>query len=242
MPIKQTKPRKGAKPMTYFKGTKEELLGKDKASGFIEKGFPKWLKSHNIKLREYSPNQITELVNRLKQMSLQDGAQSLLCYLHTEKGSLPLMIDLTKKGNFLVRPWPALHMVTNRRHPLGVHSANPFNDLLGILTRGFRGGASNAEIGHSRAMSTTYGIVDSGKKNNLTKGDMYGLNFVNFFRSVSRNEGKEYNASIPKTKKSSVSKVIIYLERTPNKELREAKKVFYREQIQKRFGIPVKFV
>ncbi len=241
MPLKQTRPRQGAKPMVYFKGNlkglariQPEALRKrlEKAgAGFHGEGHAKAATYHVIE-------------HTLATAKLLEPGKAEIIGFPTKHGLIPIRIVETKKGQLLIHQMPQTHGITNAR-PEGT----PFDDLKSILSTGFKGiETPNSMMNRDRTRNTGWFIPDIGK---LTKNDSYTLE-INSPTGLFTERDSQYNMPtrkypdghyfIANATPNQVVSVNIALDEKATKEDRTKKKTFYKKEIQKRFGVPVKFI
>ncbi len=232
MPFKKRKsfikkfksPRKGVKPLTYFKGSFIDLFNLKSAS--ISREF----KKYGLKLNKKSA------LNFKKQISLKLADKSVkesLIKLNLSDGK-EIYFKLTKfpKGNFIIKPHPFSHSVSGRVNP-----AIPFIDLMRILSQSFEGKVKpNSSISLKRQSDL---IWAKKAKSGITKGDSFSIDLIT---KLNKNFFSEFNeAFIEKVSSDQIARVNIHILKKLSKKEIQKKKAFYREKLSK-FGVPLKFV
>jgi hypothetical protein len=144
-------------------------------------------------------------------------------------------------GKLLIMPRPFVHTLRSYDHKGKIKSASDcFDDLKLILDRGFR----STEIFGNAVMKNDSNHKFNGGYLNPTKegkkiidGDGYSIEL--FSDKGKRGSGYEY--SIFKASPSRISSVNICLDKTASEEQKERKMQFYKEEITKKYGIPIQF-
>jgi hypothetical protein len=242
MPLKQTKPRKGSEPMIYFKGTVrgarqikleslERMLNKTGAHFYN----PEHASTEIKGLLEHSISVATNL----------RAGEAKLIDLFTKDGVMPIRIKKTPSGLLLIHQMPQTHGIT------ATTSYPPFESLLKVLSEGFIGkNTPNSILEVRRVRNSGWGCTQG--ETGIAMGDCYSIEANAPLRSFSEEETNDYRHrisypargyySIKTASPNQIVSINILLSRFANKKTKRQKMAFYKEQIQKRFGIPVKFI
>lgn len=233
MPIKKTKPRAGSKPMTYFKGTTRELAAINQKKALVM--------AKRAGLRFYSESQATTEVKRFLEhtktiaKNLENG-KSVLTIIETKNGLIPIKMTKTRRGKLLFHQQPFTHGVSG-------YTFSSFEHLQKILKTGFLGRNPPNTIIKIERERQAFPTTARPPKEELAKGDRYSIELM-----AALGHGETRNMLIPgehfveKALPKEIVSVNITLDRLVPTKVTEQKKRFYIETIQKKFGVPIKFI
>jgi hypothetical protein len=233
MPLKQTKPRAGSKPMVYFKGTR--------------RGFSRLkLRRRFGGLRLTAPTKLKKQV--LEAMQQDSPAQVIVAKIEKKRNATHIAVRVARKGHtYIVSPAPARHGVTRGGFWKGYLPS--FLELKKILEEGFKPNhpvlRENVQVvpeaGPSPFARQNFPSAALKKEERkVTNGDSFTLK-MNTALASPRWAYASYwgSASAPN---NQLLGIIIKLQRNLKARTRKAKINFYRREIQQKYGIPVKFV
>jgi len=242
MPIKQTNPKRArARPMVYFQGTSREL----------KKTTPMQLlnafKKSGTTLAKTDENstataKAASVLKIIKKSAEKATNRRRVREIVTSDGNVFVQIKRIN-GKILITPLPVVHGISGR-NKTGYMESSPYRDLISILSKGF-----NAP---SRPWKWAPYNVETPKevsrKKSLLHGGAYALPERNTKRTIEDRYSLEFMAPIklpkglPYLRKAKASQIVcVHINLSGPEEAREKKMKFYKRQIQKRFGVPVKF-
>jgi hypothetical protein len=220
--------QKNRRPITYFKGSQEE------ASKLSDKQIMAKLGKSRAKFS--NKEQLMRAVEKIREAlrateKLPVRKSPLIARVETKHGTVFVKFAKGSKGTILVTPQPVTHGIT------GTHGST-YNDLCTILTSGFVGGLNdcdkhNASVSRNRSRK---GVYRGGEwQHREFIGDNYTLEIVAPVKTPE-------SPFIDRAKPEQVLSVNIEINpNIPKAEQKERIKK-YREQIAKKFGVPVKFI
>ncbi|MFA5931181.1 MAG: hypothetical protein WC821_02635 [archaeon] len=241
MPIKQTKPRTGSKPMTYFKGTQQELKKITAAQAletFSKSEIKFYGREHATKETEIFRTNISSLAKKL------DKGQTALTTLITEHGVIVMRVQKTKSGKILLHQQPQTH---------GLMSTGGARDryeiLERILKKGFIGKSAPNTVIRKQRTRVGWIAAQDARKNPITKGDGYSVEFMtpvgNSAKKHTSGSRETVDAGTYFARRSNPNQILsvnITTDPLISKEVMKQKIDFYKEHIQRKYGVPVKFL
>jgi hypothetical protein len=233
MPLVRRKAlRQGRVPMIYFKGNPRELkeIGPVAIRDTLKSADVILSKTRAKKMRK----DIRALVKTLKPSS------STTYTLFIGEDAIPIHISKSRRGRLLIRQQPLVHGVRIAR-------SDSFTNLMGVLSTEFRGSRTvNSTIFPKRQRRV--GWSDQSLIEGVTYGDAYAIEFmapakpVLYWRESEARFRNSGMTQLDRAKAQQILSINIRLSSHQPQERINEKKRFYRAEIQKRHGIPVKFV
>jgi hypothetical protein len=153
--------------------------------------------------------------------------------IKTKTGTILIRIKKFKNGHVLISPMPLTHGITGGQK-------TPFTDLITILKSGFIGGKSWGDkcnvVWQKTNQRKRFGMMGAPETtNHKLEGDYYAIEMIAPMPTGTAN-------FVSKAKPAQIISVNIQLSNYAGQKEYAAKKAFYKLQIQKRLGIPVKFL
>lgn len=241
MPIKQTKPRTGSKPMTYFKGTQQELkkiTTPQVLDAFTKSEIKFYGKEHATKETEIFLKNINSIIKKLSEK------RSVLTAIITEHGVVVIRVQKTKNGRVLIHQQPQTHGLMSSGNKL-----DRYEVLQKILKKDLIGRSPpNSVIRHKRTRVGWIAAQDP-RKNPITKGDGYSVEVMTPVGKEGmqkpRGLGETIDGGTYFIRRSSPNQLVsvnITTDPLISKEVMKRKIDFYKEHIQRKYGVPVKFL
>lgn len=153
-------------------------------------------------------------------------------FYKTKNGIVPIKIIIGKtSGKVFAHHQPVTHGITGTKN-------GAYHDLLSILKEGFNGrtkrGSDNVIISTQRLRRGQK--MSPEKTHPLLFGDAYSIETISKLASV------EHGLHLKNAKPNEIISVNIAINPELSKEENEKRKSFYKNEIQKKLGFPVKFV
>jgi len=150
----------------------------------------------------------------------------------TKKGLIPIKIVIGKtSGKIIAYQQPLTHGITGTKN-------GAYLDLISILRKGFNGGKQNKRanvIISTQRLRRGQKMSPEIAQPNLI-GDAYSIETISKLSSI------ENEFHLKKATPSEIISVNIAINPQLNKKQTEERKLFYKTQIQKKLGFPVKFI
>jgi hypothetical protein len=232
MPLKATQSKRRLPKMPYFKGTLREAKRTPLNAVF------KNLKSKGLTLKDAQ-----EIIQKAREAikQLQPGERESVVKAHTSKGVIILKIVKTPRG-VVVHEQPVTH---------GITKPTSYSDLVAILQTGFKPSGQQNTFNQARTdQNVIFGTIrnqtSSWAKENaesgITQNDKYTLQLMTPLKEQSGRGEQERYGLVEQALASEILCVNIQLPYGLTKEQRKSKMEYYKTNIQKKYGIPVKFV
>jgi len=232
MPVKQTKPRKGSKPMVYFRGSLQDLkkTQAQKLKKQMERAGVSFRRSRNpTKKVQKLIDCVTALAEKL------ETGKMAITEIRTSEGVIPIRIIKGPSGNILIHQMPHTHGVRASRE------GTSFENLINILSTTFRGKNTPNSV-----MKSTRERISGWATRNvfspLTENDRYSIELNTPMRHLFEIDSPYGLFFVKKAHPRQIVSINVLLDENASAKVREQKMRFYREQIQKKFGVPIKFV
>ena len=223
MPLKSTRPRKGSNPLIYAKLSPNELAALNQENVYFRLKRLKLPFTH----KQYRTEQSEKLTQAILEFARQPQKSVLYNLQLGWSDGIILKFTKNKSGNMLIAPQPMHHFIT------GKFESNLY-DLMQILGGRFVGG---------ERPNATYNIK-RGKRISPQSEDEFAIEIMGPAKIV-KHEGSEiYHNNygfVSYAKPHQISCVRVTIS-TKNHEARQKKEAKYREAIQKKYGVPVKFM
>ncbi|MCX6802910.1 MAG: hypothetical protein NT067_07455 [Candidatus Diapherotrites archaeon] len=178
-----------------------------------------------------------------------EGGKAWVFDVNTSKGDITFRVAFQKDGRIAVYQQPATHGVyPSSSNKLPQKKVTSFDALKSILETGFKGtpdGApflpSNVDVLTSRRRLGWFN--QSPEPGRMPEGGITGRDrFIIEMMAPHEHAVTSRISFVSAAEPSQILRVTIQLDGLASKEQISEKKAFYREEIQKRYGVPVSFV